>query len=63
MKQVGLIVLVSGLAAALLTTVVIVIDAKVWGYPSGLTAMMAVSYTHLFIPGRLFIFIHGGQTH
>lgn len=42
MKQVGLIVLVSGLAAALLTTVVIVIDAKVWGYPSGLTAMMVV---------------------
>ena len=32
--------LISGLIAALLTTLVIYIDAQVWGYPSGLTAAM-----------------------
>lgn len=37
-KQVGVTVLISGLIAALLTTLVIYIDAQVWGYPSGLTA-------------------------
>lgn len=42
MKQAGLIVLVSGLVAAILTTVVIYIDAQVWGYPSGLTATVIV---------------------
>ena len=39
-KQVGITVLISGLIAALLTTLVIYIDAQVWGYPSGLTAAM-----------------------
>ena len=39
-RQVGITVLISGLIAALLTTLVIYIDAQVWGYPSGLTAAM-----------------------
>ena len=39
-KKVGINVLISGLIAALLTTLVIYIDAQVWGYPSGLTAAM-----------------------
>ena len=39
-KQVGITVLISGLIAALLTTLVIYIDAQVWGYPSGLTIAM-----------------------
>ena len=39
-KQVSVTVLISGLIAALLTTLVIYIDAQVWGYPSGLTAAM-----------------------
>ncbi len=42
MKQTGLIVLVSGLVSALLTTGVIYMDAQVWGYPSGLTGMVIV---------------------
>lgn len=39
-KQVGITVLISGLIAALLTTLVIYLDAQIWGYPSGLTIAM-----------------------
>lgn len=42
LKQTGLIVLISGLVAAVLTTGVIYIDAQVWCYPSGLTGMVIV---------------------
>lgn len=42
LRQAGFIVLVSGLAAALITTVVIHFDAIIWGYDSGLTAVIIV---------------------
>lgn len=41
-RQIASVVLVSGIVAALVTTVVIHLDAKFWGYPSGLTAVMMV---------------------
>lgn len=40
MKQTEVIVLISGVAAALLTTGVIYLDAKIIGYPLGLTLAM-----------------------
>ncbi len=42
LRQTAFIVLVSGLAAALVTTIVIYADAKIWGYNSGLTAVIIV---------------------
>lgn len=40
MRQAGVVVLVSGLIAAVLTTGSIYLDAKFWGYDSGLTAIV-----------------------